>query len=81
MCTSFATHAACLAVDAMKDFADANSIVGSVRNSRSGGIEGRVQADAALLEKIKAWMESKGSVNKWEEALKHPFKEFKILRR
>jgi acylphosphatase len=63
----------------MRTFADANSVVGSVRKSKSGGIEGRVQADSDNLEAMKSWMESKGTVEDWEEALKHPFKEFKIV--
>jgi hypothetical protein len=63
----------------MRNFADANQVVGSVRKSKSGGIEGRVQADVDNLEIIKKWLEEKGEVNEWEEALKHPFKEFKIV--
>jgi hypothetical protein len=63
---------------AMKAYADANDIVGSVRQSRGGGIEGRVQAAGDKLQAMRDWMEDKGTLGSWEEALKHPLKKFEI---
>jgi len=65
-------------VEDLKAYADANQVVGSIRVSPSGGIEGRVQAAGENLQGMREWMESKGDLLTWEEGLKHPLKKLEI---
>ena len=45
---------------------------------RGNGIHGRVQAAGDALQGMREWMEGKGTLSSWDEALKHPLKRFEI---